>query len=63
MHADREGKLEINEEAKQFGVPPHKGEFFERAITSLREPGGAGIAARRLVGGVVGGEPTLPVLQ
>ncbi len=50
VHADLEGKLEVDEEAKAFGLPPHTSDFFDRAISSLRGPGGSGTAARRLLG-------------
>jgi hypothetical protein len=56
VRADREGKLEIDEEAKAFGIPPSRAEFFDRAIAALRgTDGGAGVARRLLERYVPGG--------
>ena len=49
VHADREGKLEVDEEARAFAVPPHTPDFFDRAIAALRGPDPAATAARRLL--------------
>jgi hypothetical protein len=49
LHAVEEGKMAIDEEAKAFGVPFDREEFFDRAIAVLGETSGAADRARRLL--------------
>jgi hypothetical protein len=49
VHAGREGKLEVDGEAKAFGVPTNTSDFFDRAIAALRGQGQPAAAASRLL--------------
>jgi hypothetical protein len=50
LRSDEEtGKILLDEEARSFGVPPDRPEFFDRAIAALREDGAKGRTARRLL--------------
>lgn len=50
VHADAEGKLEVDEKARAFGTPPNSATFFDRAIEALRGRGGRANEARELLG-------------
>lgn len=47
LHADEEGKLAVDEEAKEFGTPPNWDTFLENAIAELRRSNNARV--RRLL--------------
>jgi hypothetical protein len=49
VHADREGKLEVDEEARSFGVAPDAPEFLDRAIRAARGRDESSGIARRLL--------------
>jgi hypothetical protein len=49
LHAGPGGRLEVDAEARSFGVPPAGADFFPKAIGALGDPGRAP-ATRRLLG-------------
>jgi hypothetical protein len=49
VHADVEGKLVVDEDARASGIPPDRPGFFEGAIASLRGRGEAAARARLLL--------------
>lgn len=56
LHADAEGRLVVDAEARQFGVPTAGNEFLARAAAALDDPG-LGPLARRLLGRYAPGGP------
>src|SRR5262249_9724281 len=49
LHADGEGRLAVDEEARSFGASPSGPEFFDKALAALDDPARATVA-RRLLG-------------
>jgi hypothetical protein len=49
LHADGEGRLEVDAEAQAFGVPPSGADFLDKAVAAMGEPARVGLA-RQLLG-------------
>jgi hypothetical protein len=49
LHADAEGRLVVDEEARSFGAAPNTVGFLEKAITALADSGDAARSARTLL--------------
>jgi hypothetical protein len=49
LRADKQGRLVVDPDAREFGVPPAGPEFFAKAIAALSEPDRAALARKLLV--------------